>query len=344
MAYGRLYGALCTREGGNLSSQNRLDEGERDFRKAITIQQALISENPAVPVLLTDLVHSYAEWVRFAPSSKGLRLLQEACAAVEVLPREGHSLFALARLLALRAETADKTQSAVADEARRRKDAGQAVDALRRAVDAGFRDTGAIQGSAELAKLRQRDDVKELVKEMGRATKFGSAGTGRDSRTPAKRASDGRSKPPNPTLADLRRYRADLAASQHATGLVQLSLGDRDEAEKSLTEALRDFEALAREEPKTPRHRLDLASTHLALGDLARDSLRLPEALRSWTIGRDLLIALLKDLPRDDSLAGEVRKALLDLGDYLSEHYLWDEAARALGPGLEAGDAPGFMV
>jgi serine/threonine protein kinase len=42
VAHGRLYGALCTREGSNLRSQNRLVEGERAFRQAISIERALI--------------------------------------------------------------------------------------------------------------------------------------------------------------------------------------------------------------------------------------------------------------------------------------------------------------
>jgi serine/threonine protein kinase len=335
VAYGRLYGSLSARDGGNLIAQNRGEQGKRFFRQAATLFQIMIRENPSVPDLTSDLVDTYASWVKYSPRD-ARRVLEEAIAAVEALPTgKQYRLFALARLLGLRAELPDPSVPAIDAETQRQRDLAQAADSFRRALVAGFNDRRMIQGCAELASLREREDTKALIAELDGPVKAASPpgnlnnGPSGDWRDAGGGGASSRAR------ADLSRFRRDLAASQQAVGLIQLALGDQQDASKSLIAAIKELEALLRDDPQSLRLRLDLGRSRVALGDLARDGGRLPEAMRHWSAGRNLLVTVLKDGSRDDVAVAEGAQTLVFLGNYLGECCLWDEAASALTPSLE---------
>ena len=175
VAYGRLFGGLCMREGSNLWSQFQRDESRQSYRKAITAQRALIRENPELPGLYSDFVQTYASMIRGVPNAERLQLLDEACNTVGASPQKWPALIARANLLALRAATLPDAQSTNADTSMRRTDADQAVDALRRGIAAGYRNKTDIETSPYLANLRARDDFKQMIRELEKSPVTGPA-------------------------------------------------------------------------------------------------------------------------------------------------------------------------
>jgi len=272
VAYGRLYGRLLAKDGDNLFSQDRPDDGARAFRQAVSVQLRLIRENPAVPDLPGDLVETCDSVVSIMVRGKrapgALALLREAIDALEALPRdEPNPLFGLAQLLVLFAKSPELSGKPDAELERRHQNEERAVAALRRAIAAGFRDLKAVQSSELLEKFRERDDVKDLMTEMAQAPGVGpSPGGGSDAPRTGNPA-DPASRSSHLPDARIRRYQAELATSQHAIGLIQLGLGDLDEAVKSLSQALSLRESLDKGDPGTATILRQLAQIHLAKGE-----------------------------------------------------------------------------
>ena len=79
VAYGRLYGRLLGKNGDNLFSQGRPDDGARAFRQAVSVQLRLIRENPAVPDPPGDLVETCASAI--AIMTRGKRASEASLAA-----------------------------------------------------------------------------------------------------------------------------------------------------------------------------------------------------------------------------------------------------------------------
>jgi tetratricopeptide (TPR) repeat protein len=236
LANGRLYAHLWYRQGDNLSSQSRKPEAFEAFRQAAEVYATLARENPVAPDLVDELAKLYTH----------AHLLNDVPVESKADPRRDwvdrgrrdlgslpgpRALFGLARILALSSTLFYSLESSDEGRARRQRDADLATDALKRAIAAGYRNVKELTGDPLLAALAARDDFKTLVTELGRAGAAG-AGTVVDDHT------------------ELDRLRASLAASQHAIGLIQFGLGDRDEARKSLTEAISLRWSLAPDDPE----------------------------------------------------------------------------------------------
>ena len=84
-----------------------------------------------------------------------------------------------------------------------------------------------------------------------------------------------------------RRLRGDMAAGQHAVGLIQFGLNRLDEARSALEKARSLREELAQEAPEDARSRADLAATMIAMGRLEWKAGRLAEAERLWREAED---------------------------------------------------------
>jgi serine/threonine protein kinase/tetratricopeptide (TPR) repeat protein len=314
--YGRLYADLNVLQGNNLFSQNRLDEGKRDYERGIEADLKLVRDNPAIPDLLSDLVDGSlmfrASLVRHKQSAEALRVLRRACTDVEGLAVGGPGKpLALARLLASASATVDPAASTAEDEARRRRDADRAIDALRQAVALGHRDGPGVRDDYRFEALRTRDDFKALVADLERA----SAGPARVAET----ASPRRPEAPGRTGDEAGTARAELAASQHAIGLIQLGVGDVDEAARSLTQA---FELRQASAPGDPNNAPMLARARIltTVGKAAaiHQSEKALEYLRqALPLQQQLVAERPLDLERRTDLAGiqlSLGTALNDLG------------------------------
>jgi serine/threonine protein kinase/tetratricopeptide (TPR) repeat protein len=265
--YGRLYAQLNGREGSNQFSQIRFDEGRRAYERGLETGRKLVRDNPAIPDLLAGLVDGYLwlrnDLARHGLSAEALRVLRQACTDVEGLAVESPGKpLGLARLLAAAASTADPSAAAAEDEARRRRDADRAMDALRQAVTADHRVAAGLSADPALGALRTRDDFQALAAGLDRPTAVQARA--------AETASPQRPAGPGRTGADGAAVLAELAASQHAVGLIQLALGSLDEAARSLTQAFDLREASARGDPNNAAVLVTLAQTYLRKGQPAR--------------------------------------------------------------------------
>ena len=337
--------AVALRNVGN----SRWDFGEKEaalpwFREANDVWDRLAAENPSVPSLLASYLQSSEDLGRkFAALDRGddaARMARRARALVERMPRRtAPELYRLACVRALCAAPPARpgAEAPLDDPAERSRALDQAMDALTRAVAAGYKDSRALAANEDLAALRDRADYKALVAGLEVRTRLDQLAA--VAGPPAERLKANREALSlRESLAAAapkdRSLQADLAASRQAIGLIQLDLGDADGAARTLAEALAIRERLAADDPKSPRPRADLAASCAALGDLHWKLDRRPEAVREWRRGADLLETALRDAPADADLTVRLAGAEIALGDRYGELTLWAEAAEWLGKGL----------
>jgi serine/threonine protein kinase/tetratricopeptide (TPR) repeat protein len=226
------------------------------------------------------------------------------------------------------------------DRAEQDRLAALAVRHLHRAQDTGNLNLAFLKSRKQLNLLRSRADFNELLARVEK-----DAQSRKDAKQVAKaptaeRSPAGTERPDRPAPAPTDRgdnrlqARGDAAVSRYALGMLEMQLGQREKAEKSLTEARAQLEGLLHEDPKTLRYRLELGRTRIALGDLYRDSRKLPEALRLWLAGRDDLLAVVKAVPGQDPLAVEAASLLAPFGGYLGD-FMPSEADPASSAALD---------
>ena len=281
VAYGRLYGHLLMREGDNLRSQKRYEEGTRSLQQALQLEEKLIRENPAVPDLPRELARTYIQIVAKLPPerpSESVPILRQGCELLEALPLQGpNQLYALAQLLALRATRPEPSRSRNEDQARQRQDANLAVDALRRAIATGFRDIGELRnfGRRYVPSLLERGDVKAMLAELGARvktealTKETNATPGATPKSTAPVARDGPKTPGTAAIdAAHRRLHADLVASEHAIALIRLEMGKTLQGQGDFDGALAQIRAAIRSQPGNRAAHRELGLALVSQGDL----------------------------------------------------------------------------
>jgi Tfp pilus assembly protein PilF len=136
------------------------------------------------------------------------------------------------------------------------------MDALRQAVAAGHRDAAGLRDDPALAVLTTRDDFQALLADLKRPAEVQARA--------AETASPPRPAGPGRTGAEGAAIRAELAASQHAVGLIQLGLGHLDEAARSLTQAFELRESLSRGDPKNVAILMTVTQVYFRKGQAAR--------------------------------------------------------------------------
>jgi tetratricopeptide (TPR) repeat protein len=196
------------------------------------------------------------------------------------------------------------------------------MDALRKAVAAGYRDLEWIRGDSDLNVLRDRADFKSLEADLAGLL----AATPPDKLTATQQALALRQKlvevdPKN------KRLRADLAASEHAIALIQLDLGKIEEAQKHLQQAITLRAALVQEEPKNEQYQADLAVSRFALGDFHWQLGRLAEAAKTWQRELDALEAAARQAVDRASRTHQLVSMRRSVAQHYARAGLFSEAA-----------------
>jgi hypothetical protein len=151
------------------------------------------------------------------------------------------------------------------------------MEALSKAVAAGYRNLDHLRKDTDLDVLRGREDYKALEADLAaRVAAVSSDKLKANQQALVHRQKASQADPQNKQL------QADLAASHHASALVQLDLGNEAEAQKHLQQAITLREALIKDEPKNTQYQTDLALSRFVLSDFYWRSGRLVEAVQAW--------------------------------------------------------------
>jgi eukaryotic-like serine/threonine-protein kinase len=153
--------------GDSLSRMGKSSEAEAESRLALAINQKLADENPGVTGIQRELASSCSRigkiQQRRGRVAEARASFRTAVAVMERLPTlDLVQIYDLACYLALWAGVAEEpdSNSSTADG---RAVADRAMDTLRRAVAAGYRDRAHMQVDTDLDALRDRDDFKLLL-------------------------------------------------------------------------------------------------------------------------------------------------------------------------------------
>ncbi len=302
---------ITTNAANQLANLSRRDDAIRELRTTLDLLDTLSRENPAVPSFKTSYLDVSQRLRRLLEqmdrSEEKDRLRDAQLAALEQLPRETASdWLSLARWrvsLSVSFLPISGRQSAE-DSRKNEKLEEQAVEALRRACELGLKDTRIVL--LNFPQFGHRDDFKALVARFGTAT---APGAGNKPGTRAAGANAARNAPAVATLTP-----AGRAMFRHAIGMAYTQIGKRDEAISPLTEALELRERLVMAHPQDPRHRADLASSLIGLGDLERKTGRPEAAGRWWARAEPILRRATRDRPDDLGLWKDLGRLHLGLG------------------------------
>ena len=222
-----------------------------------------------------------------------------------------------------------KGQSArtAAEQSRIDKLGKRAVRTLAAAADLGSVKLADLKNPALWPSLRNRDDFRALARRL----EEGKPGVVANAANPTAAILEPASHPAREL--DIR-SRSERADAQFAAGVMLRDLGRNEEAARMLDEVRREFEALIRDDPKSPKHRFDLSRARVVRAVLARDAGRMPDAFQGFIAGRDLQLGVAADPASDPTTAAASRDALLGLGWLFSRHGLWAEVDVALDPAL----------
>jgi serine/threonine protein kinase/tetratricopeptide (TPR) repeat protein len=306
----------------------RRDEAKQTYHEAIDVQKRLVSENPAVRSYRNQLYDTY---LGLASLERELGLSAEASATlamardqIEALPRKtSGDLYnlACARAICAAVPAEETGQALTLLEEERGRQADTAIDALRQAIEAGWSDLDHTRKDRDLDALRSRADFQGLLAKMERAAKVRAVNAERA-------ALDRKAAQVGEPFDDVRRQ-ADLAAGQHALGLLLVDLGRFQEAAQSLEKARLTRQRLAKANPDDVERQRDLAASESAEGSLAVRTGRMADALKFWELGIVRRRALVRAHPNEPRFTDEVQDEAGALAYRLAEVGLWRESAAA---------------
>jgi serine/threonine-protein kinase len=320
----------------------RNDERLAALQQAAEHLTAMARANPAVPVVHS---RSFAALRLLAEVQRqqgrptdAARSLRQARDAIDRLPGDGaENLYILACVHARYADVLGqaKAQPTAEEQAERRREVGLALEALRKAVAAGFQDVERIKNGKDLSSLRTLPDYQALVAGLEANVRARNAMAKPEAKLKASREAPAVRQKLAVDHPKNVQAQADVAATHHAVGLLQADQRQFDKAARSLAQALALREALVRAEDANLSYRADLAATHLALGNLAWRAGRLAEGVATWQKGMDLLDVTAPAQPPRHPLRSQLAAAHFAAGRSYADLGLWDEAAHHFAKGFE---------
>ncbi len=332
LAYGQTLALGYRNVARTEKNAGRNEEALRWFAKLLEHWQRLARANPAVPDLHAQVVAVAMELGNYqrqlGRDGEAQRSFAIASVVFEHLPhRTPDDLYNLASARAVCAAVigSGETPPSALDADRIRVLADAAVDALRRAVVAGFRNVSRLQVDANFKSLRARNDYKELAARLETIQKAEAL------RTPASRLQAQQEllvlrQQQADAHPDDQTTRADLAAGYEALGVLQVELG-RAEAAQSLARAVALREELIKTHRLSATHRADLVGVHLASADANWKAGRLSEGVRGWSDA----LAVLETAAREGVPREQLARVQVTIRMAIVEGYawagLWREAA-----------------
>jgi serine/threonine-protein kinase len=276
----------CARMERDLGSKG---EALRLQQRAVEVAKRQARDNPAVPGMHGGLIRAYRFLARLQRESnqpeEADRTLRLAREVIDRLPTDSpQDLFTLA---CVRADCASfiaqgKEKLSPEEEQEKQHELALAMEALQKAVAAGFHSVSQLQFRTELDPLRDRKDFQALVARVETSEAL-AGGTMSARRRMLKANQEALAQQQKLAEADPhnRRVQADLATRYHAVGLIQVQLGKLDEAVKPLSQALAMRAALAKADPEDASYQTDLGLSYLARGDLHQKAGQASEEARA---------------------------------------------------------------
>ncbi len=347
-----LYGGWLATSHENVASHcrhlGRKEEALGAYQRAVQVRRKLAFDNSALPRLKSELYKAHVElgdyqrWLGRTPDAE--RSYRAAREILENLPREtAQDFYALAAVYGALAEGPQGDGVEKADAARQAEMAeyaGQALDALQKAVAAGYRDLGTLKSDPSLASVRSREEFRNLLAPLEAAEEAGRLavqGTEDAGRLAARQQEVGARRKLADQAPTSRHLQAALAASMHAVGTLELAMKRRAEAEKSLGESLAIRRKLHAQQPQDAAVAVDLAETHVALGELHWQTERLAQAHQQFQEGLRLLARAASQRPGAEALQERIASSEDAVCDKYGSLGLWDLAAARSRQSLALG-------
>ena len=197
-------------------------------------------------------------------------------------------------------------RATAAEQAEPEREADLAMDALRRAVAAGFSMYEiADGGDSGWDPLRKRADFRALIADQ--AAKRPASPSAEAEKSAAQAAAAPVRRPAMAAFTQSAMAQENQAAAQHAIGLVLLDRGRLDAAAEHLGQARNVRQRLVQDRPESLAYQMDLAATLVGLARLDQMAGRPEQARQLWLQAAPFLTRVVEQRPDD-------RQAWKDLG------------------------------
>jgi serine/threonine protein kinase/tetratricopeptide (TPR) repeat protein len=331
---------LCIQLRNAASSRSRLGragEALDSYQQLVTVSRKLSFENPAITALRGVLYKAHLDLARqqqqLGNTAEAGRSYRDAREVLENIPRDTpEQLFELATVYAALVQPAGQSQEvSEVDAAEQRRNADLALEALRKAIDAGYNNLSAVQQSRLLDPLRERDDFKAIQAGLEQSALTLRLAT--QNQPPEQQKLDRRQDSAQRLEALVKRHpenlehSALLAATRLSIGEIQATLKQFGAAEQSLNEALRLREELRDRQPESPQALLDLIDCSRAVGEFYWNSDRRAQAHRLW----QECWTNLRRVAEDDAVASSISSQVVEQQRRIAPYYgrlgLWKFAS-----------------
>jgi serine/threonine protein kinase/WD40 repeat protein/Flp pilus assembly protein TadD len=332
------------------SSQAALDRQEaaqRSYERLVGVSRKRAFENPALGSLRADLyrahLHLGKHHQRLANAADASRCFRLAREVLEQTPREtADQLFELAMVYAILASPlAESLESSEEAAGERKRNADLAMETLKKAVEAGFQNASVLGTYPDLNSLRDRDDFQALLATVQKVAEADRLAKAEDKDAAKKLSSRQQAVSVLKGLAGDQpghlRHRATLASALQSIGVIQTGLKQFEEAEKSLSEALKLREELFKEQSQKPQARVDVLSVRDAIGQLDWNRDRPQDAHRLWQEILNECQKLAAEHAKDARLQAGIVGIERSIGNQYGDIGLLEATLQSVDRGLQTG-------
>jgi tetratricopeptide (TPR) repeat protein len=320
------YGVMASQ----LSAMGRPTEALRAFHSGITHLLRFAQANPAVPavrnLLLSTVGRVRALSIEADQADEYAAIFREVRDGYMRLPQTtGEDYYALARVQSDCARQISRAVEARKNRARTDEEQAEidglrraALQSLRRAAAAGFKDGKRLEQDPLLAEAHTQAEFRELVAQMDASGK--EPGEARTRKAAAQQ---------------LVRLDQDRLTGLLAFGVVETALNRTEQARQSLDEALRIRKKLSQADAHVEQLHAELEAGQNALAELQWKNGNLTQARVFFQQQIAALEQAAAKKPTDNSLAFSLAAAHRAMGDAFAGVALWDEATAHYAEVLE---------
>jgi len=320
-----------------LVAANQKNEALLYLRDGVDHVLRFIRSNPAVPAMRQMLsnILSRLRSLPVEPDQADLyarifRDVRDTYAGLSRKTPEDHVTFAeaqsdCARQMFRARKTIQNRELTPEETAEIAKSRSGAIDSLRQAVAAGFRDQERLKQSPLLADARLLPEFAEIVASIDKA-RGTQKGAGMIQATSAR--------PPGENVRA--QLEQDRATSYLAFGMIATGLDRKQQAKESLEQALSLCQKLADAEPASAQRQAELSLVQAAMAKVLWNEGHLAEAQKLINLRVAALETALRPAPHDQALDVRLANHHRTRADSLAEVALWDEAALQYAAALKS--------
>ena len=311
----------------------RQSDALSSYQQLVSVSRKRAFDNPAIASLRGELSWSLRELAQYqqktGDTTAAARSFREVREILENMPHEtAEQLYDLATVYAALAQPLkDVAPPSQEQSVEQERNIALALEALQKAVEAGYVNVRTMKAEKLFDVMRDRDDFQELVETLEKADQAQQLAS-RNAQSPAQELAD------NQQAAQLlneiggdqpgaQRHRAMLATTLQSIGVIQTGLKQFADAEKSFGQALELRDELRTSQRAEPEPEVEWLGARIALANLYWSSQRFPQAHQIYQECSRRLLQIALSARDNAKLQQRIAGHERSIGDAYAGYGLW---------------------